>query len=102
MGGGKNIVTDTEFLEEFDEARMVVLVDLFRRFSQLISLDRDGCAVRIRAADHQHILSPQAMLSGNDIPRQMRSSDVPHVDIRIGIWPGNGDQNVLSHAKTPQ
>ncbi len=100
--GSENIVTDTKFLEQFDEPRMVVFVDIFRSFAQLVCLDRDGCAVRVRAADHQDISSPQAMVSGNDIPRQMWSSDVPHVDIRVGIRPGNGDQNVLSHGKTPQ
>ena len=101
VGGGENVVTDAKFLEKLDETRMIVLVDLFRRLPKLVCLDRDGCTMRIRTADHQHIAPAQAVIPGYDISRQMRAGDIPNVDIRIGIRPGNGDQNILSHGKTP-
>jgi hypothetical protein len=73
------------------------LVDLFHRQSLGVGAQCDRCAMRIGARDDQHPVAFQAVVTGDNITRQMRTGDVAHVDRGIGIGPGNGNEDVVGH-----
>ena len=80
-------------LEQVDELVVEELVHLLDRHAVCIGAQRNRRAVRVRAGNHQHVISFQTVVAGNDIPRQVRAGQVAHVDGGIGIRPGNGDED---------
>ena len=93
VGAGEQIVGQAELLEQLEEAGVVVLVDLQRGGAFGIGAHRDRRAVRVGAGDHQHLVARQAVVAGEDIGRQVRAGDIADMDLRVGIRPGDGDQN---------
>ena len=95
--GGEQVVGDTVALEDFQEAVVIFFVYFFDGHPGFIRGDGNGRAVRVRAADHQHLVSFQAVVARDDVTGQVRTGDVADVDFSIGIWPGDGDQDVFGH-----
>lgn len=69
MSGCKQIIAYSQSLEQFDETRVIMRIDLVRSLPGLVSLDRDRRTMGVRTRDHQHSIASQAMITGNDIAR---------------------------------
>ena len=91
MSGCKQVIAYSQPLEQFDETRVIMRIDLIRSLSGLVSFDCDCRTVGIRTRNHQHSITPQAMVTGDNIARQVRAGDVTDMDIRICVRPGNSD-----------
>ena len=85
------------WLKQLQEAVVVFLVHFFDRLAFLVRAIVDRRAVRIGARDHQNIVAFQAVVAGDNVTGQVRAGDIADVDLGIGIWPGNGDQDVFGH-----
>ena len=97
VGGGEQVIGDALALEQFKEAIVIFLVHFLDRFAFFIGCQGDRRAVRIGAADHQHVIPFQAVVARDDVTGQMGAGDIPYVDFGVGIGPGNGDQNIFGH-----
>ena len=95
VGMGKQVVGDAEQALDVEEARVVVLEDLARRLALFLCAHDDGRAVRVAAAHHQHAAALQALVAREDVRRQIGAGDVPHMQVAIGIRPGDANQDVL-------
>ena len=95
VGVSKEIVADADFPLGFQEAFMIMLKDLQRRRAALVRFHSNGRAMAVGSADHQHVIAPQAMKTGEDISRQIGASQMPDMQIAIGVGPGNRYVNIL-------
>jgi hypothetical protein len=96
----EQVVADADLLLGEQEALVIVLEDLARRDSTLIGFYRDGCAVTVRAGDHQDVIPGQPVIARKDVRRQIGAGQMADVQIAVGIGPGNGHMNVLGHGFT--
>jgi hypothetical protein len=55
--------------------------------------------VHIAAGDHQDMVPLQAVVASEDVSREISSGDVSQMQWPIGVWPGDGDENVFGHTK---
>ena len=53
--GGEQVIRNAIALEQLDETIVIFFIDFFDGLAFLIRRDRDRCAVRIGARDHQHV-----------------------------------------------
>src|SRR5438045_2325445 len=80
---------------------LVIMLEQFAgRNAALISLDQDRRAMRIRAADHQHMVAFETMVAGKDIGGQIHTRQMSNMQVTIGVGPGNRNVNVLCHEKS--
>ena len=86
---GEEVIADANLPLRLQEALMIMLEDLKRRQAAFVGFDRDRRAVAVGAADHQHMIAPQAMITGEDIGRQVSASQMPDMQIAIGVGPGH-------------
>lgn len=68
---------------------MVAGSDLSRRSALLLSAYRYRRAMLVRARDHEHIVALKPMIPGEDVRRQIGTSDMTQMKRAIGIGPGN-------------
>ena len=99
---GEQIVADASRLKETEETGMVLLVDFLDRTSLAVGDESHGCAMRVRPADHQHVVSTQPMVACHNIARKMAARDIPDVDLRVGVGPRNRDQDILRHMSSSE
>jgi hypothetical protein len=95
VGMGKQVVGDAKQALRLEEAGMIVFKDFPRRLAFLLSAHHDGRAVRVAAAHHQHAAALQALVAREDVRRQIGAGDVPHMQVAIGVRPGDANQDVL-------
>ena len=85
---GEEIVTDPDLLLCLQEALMIMLEDVFWRDATPVSFDRDGGAVTIGAADHQHMIATQTVIARENIGGQVGTGEVADMQVAIGVGPG--------------
>lgn len=100
IGVGEQVVTDAARLEGVQKAHVIILKERARRHAALIRLDQDRCAVRIRAADHQHAVALQPMVAREDIGRQIGACHMPDVQIAVGVGPSHRDVDVFRQGRS--
>ena len=61
----------------------------------LLRGDHDGGAVHVAAAYHQHLVSLEPVVTGKYVGRQVAARHVAQMQRSIGVWPRNGDEDVL-------
>ena len=98
VGVGEEVVADAELLLRAQEALVIVLEDGFCGQAVPVGLDRDGRAMRIRAGDHEHVVAAQAMIAREDVRRQINAGQMAHVQVAVGVGPGDGYMDVLGSA----
>ena len=98
VGVGEEVVANAELLLRAQEAPVIVLEDGFCGQAAPVGLDRDGRAMRIRAGDHEHVVAAQAMIAREDVRRQIDAGQMAHVQVAVGVGPGDGNMDVLGCA----
>jgi len=91
VGAGEQVIRQPKLLEDIQEAGMEALIDFQGSGFFGVGAHGDGCAMGIRAADHQDVAFAQALVTGKDICRQVRACQVAHMDFGVGIRPGNSN-----------
>jgi hypothetical protein len=43
-------------------------------------------------------MAAQALIARKNIGGQVRSHDVAHVNLGVGVWPGDTNENIFRHA----
>ncbi len=51
----------------------------------------------VGAGDHDHVVSPQAMIASEDVGCKVRTRHVPYVPIASGVGPGYEDPDFVPH-----
>ena len=74
---------------------VVFVDDVLRRYALLPGLDGDRHAVLVRSAHRDHVLAPQAQVTGVDVGRDVNSRQVADVDRAVGVGKGRSDQITL-------
>jgi hypothetical protein len=76
VGVGEQIEADTDFLQGQQKAVVIMLENLPRRDATLVGLYRDRRTVTVRTGDHQHLISGESVVTGENVgwqvcPRQV-------------------------------
>ena len=80
---------------------MVAVHDLGWSNPFLVGADGYRGAVGVAARHHQHTVSLETVIAGKDVCGQIASSDMAQVQGAVGVGPGYGDKNALSHGANP-
>ena len=74
---------------------MIVLKDFQRCYAASVRFDRYRRTVAIGAADHQHMIATQPVITSEDIGRQISAGKVPDMQVAIGVRPSHRYMNIL-------
>ena len=69
--GGIQIIRNTDLLEQINETFVIRFIHFLDRLTEFIRAHGDGCAVRVCAGDHQHLVSFKAVITRGDVPGQV-------------------------------
>ena len=74
---------------------MVAVQHLLRGDAFLLGADGDGSAVGIAAGDHEDIVAPHPVVTGEDVGGKVAAGDVTHVEGPVGVGPCDPDEDAL-------
>ncbi len=94
---GEKIVANPYSFLGIQKALMEMFKHLSRRTTLLVGFNRDRCAVRVRAGDHEHMVALQSMVARENISRQVGARQMTNVQVTIGVRPCNGNVDDLCH-----
>ncbi len=94
-GTAVHVEAPMESAEGLAVRRVIMIDDLLRCHTLLLGGDGDGHAVFIGPADVQDALAVQTQEPRIDVRRQIRTRDVPQVQIAVGVGKGGCDEILL-------
>jgi len=97
IGVGEQVKGETETEERFQKAAVIAFNDLTGGDAFALGSDGDGGTVSIRARDHEHVVTAQAVVAGKDVRRQVGPRDLAQVERRVGIRPGHTHKDLFVH-----
>jgi hypothetical protein len=93
----KQIIADADFLLRQQETLVILLKEFPRADAAFVGLNENRRAVTVRTGHHQHAIALETMVAGKNVRREIRSGQMPHVEIAIRIGPGHRDMDVFGH-----
>ena len=94
---GVQVVGQAKALQVRGDDAVILLGALLGRETLLISLDRDGGAVAIRAGDHENSVTRHSHVPGKDVRGDTESGHMADMSRPIGVGPRDGGKNVGTH-----
>ena len=91
-GGGVEVPRDPEGLPLTAELGVVAIDDLSRGDSLGVGPDRDGRAVHVGSAHHQHVVAGQALVAGVDVGWKVGPGQVAEMAASGRVGPRNRDK----------
>ena len=93
--------TATEVQQRFEIDFMVFINDLLRGDALCFGGHGDGCAMFIRARNHQHAVAHGPFESVLDVGRQIATCNVTEMERAVSVGPCNANKDVFSGHDAP-
>ncbi len=90
-GAGEQVIAQAQLVQVLHDDLVVPVHQFPRGHTLVFRLHGDGRAVLVGAADHEDVVSGQAVIAGEDVAGNAEAGHMADVAGTVGIGPGHVD-----------